>query len=145
MVLFLRYTNSFRYIPENESKQDILGWNTSNINANPGLSFSGKLSHRDANHNIFKGVLIELHLSGYQGWTHGPGSQSYTPRHKLPFLSLNISLLLKLLKCGYSKNYSILSFSWIFQPSVNSIIPKSLGDGLIILIFMLPLYQADNN
>ena len=48
MVLFLRSKNSFRYIPENESEQDILGWNTStpvdpvpypnppiNISANP--------------------------------------------------------------------------------------------------------------
>ena len=29
MVLFLRSIKSFRYIPENESEQDILGWNTS--------------------------------------------------------------------------------------------------------------------
>ena len=30
LVLLLRSKKSFRYIPENESKQDILGWNTSN-------------------------------------------------------------------------------------------------------------------
>ena len=29
MVLFLRSKKGFRYIPENESEQDILGWNTS--------------------------------------------------------------------------------------------------------------------
>ena len=29
LVLFLRSKNSFRYIPGNESEQDILGWNTS--------------------------------------------------------------------------------------------------------------------
>ena len=29
MVLFLQSIKSFRYIPENESEQDILGWNTS--------------------------------------------------------------------------------------------------------------------
>ena len=29
LVLFLRWINSFRYIPENESKQDVLGFNTS--------------------------------------------------------------------------------------------------------------------
>ena len=29
MVLFLRSKNSFRYIPENESEQDILGFNMS--------------------------------------------------------------------------------------------------------------------
>ena len=29
LVLFLRSKKSFRYIPENESEQDILGWNVS--------------------------------------------------------------------------------------------------------------------
>ena len=29
LVLFLRYKNIFRYIPENGSEQDIVGWNTS--------------------------------------------------------------------------------------------------------------------
>ena len=29
MVLFLRSKKGFRYIPENESEQDILGWNKS--------------------------------------------------------------------------------------------------------------------
>ena len=31
MVLFLRSKNRFCYIPENESEQDILGWNKSLI------------------------------------------------------------------------------------------------------------------
>ena len=31
MVLFLQSKNSFRYIPENESEQDILGWNMSPV------------------------------------------------------------------------------------------------------------------
>ena len=31
LVLFLRSKNSFSYIPENESEQDILGWNMSII------------------------------------------------------------------------------------------------------------------
>ena len=31
MVLFLRSKKGFRYIPENESEQDILGWNKSLI------------------------------------------------------------------------------------------------------------------
>ena len=34
MVLFLRSKNSFRYIPENESEQEILGWNTSGVAIN---------------------------------------------------------------------------------------------------------------
>ena len=105
-----------------------------NLNENPVLSFAVKLSQRDAKHIIRKGILISLHLSGTQGWPHGPGYQPYTPHHKLPFLSINISLILKLLKCDDSKNYNILSFSWIFQPSVNSVITQNLGDVLIILI-----------
>ena len=32
MVLFLQPIKSFCYIPENESKQDVLGWNTSRAN-----------------------------------------------------------------------------------------------------------------
>ena len=87
-----------------------------NLNANPGLSFAGKISHRDAKHTIYKWSLLALHLSGEQGWPHVPGAQSYTPHQKLPFLSINISLLLILLKCGDSKNYTILSFYCIFQP-----------------------------
>ena len=64
-----------------------------NINENPGFYFAGKLYHRDAKKTICKGSLLALHLSGAQGWPHGPGAQSYTPHHKLPFLSFNISLL----------------------------------------------------
>ena len=36
MVLFLRSIKSFRYIPENESEQPVLGWNTSE--AGPGVA-----------------------------------------------------------------------------------------------------------
>ena len=59
-------------------------------------------------------------------WTRCP---IHTHHHKLPFLSLNISLLLKLLKCGDSKNYTILFLYWIFQPLVNIVICQNLGDG----------------
>ena len=31
LVLFLRQINGFRYIPENESEGDVLGWNKSSI------------------------------------------------------------------------------------------------------------------
>ena len=100
-----------------------------NVNANPGISFAGKLYHRDRKHTICKGSFLALHFSGEKGWPHGTGDKSYTPHHKLPFLSLNISLLLKLLKCGDSKKFTIFSLSWIFQTSIKSAIPKNLGDG----------------
>ena len=64
-----------------------------NLNANPGLSFAGKLSHWDANQTIYKRGFISLHISGEQGCPYGPGTQSYTPHHKLRFLSFSISLL----------------------------------------------------
>ena len=41
--------------------------------------------------------------------------------------------------CWFKNNYTILSFSWIFQPSVNSVIPQKLGDGWIILISIITL------
>ena len=70
-----------------------------------------------------------------------------TPHHKLPFIFLNISLLLFFLlkMCWLKNNYNILSFSWIFQPSVNSVIPQKIADGWIILIFIFILCQADNH
>ena len=64
-----------------------------NINSKPGLSFAGKISHQDAKQTICKSSFLELHLSGAQGWPHGPGAQSYTPNHKITFLSFKKTLL----------------------------------------------------
>ena len=64
-----------------------------NLNANPKLSFIGKLSHWDVNQPICKGGLISLYQSGAPGCPHGPDAQSYTPHHKMPFITINNSLL----------------------------------------------------
>ena len=86
-----------------------------------------KLYLRDAKHNICKGSLLALYLSGAKGWPHGPGAQYYMTHHKLPFLSLNISLLLILLKCGDSKTIP-------YFPSLGFFSHKSTESFPIILV-----------
>ena len=44
LVLFLRSINIFRYIPENESEQPILGWNTSIVTPEGGGEISNNRS-----------------------------------------------------------------------------------------------------
>ena len=57
LVLFLRYKNSFCYIPENDSEQDILGWNMSTTRY--------FCWHEEATEPIY--VYLTVQVSGYQG------------------------------------------------------------------------------
>ena len=46
MVLFLRSIKSFHYIPENESEQDVLGWNKSSSRDLRSLEIKARLQYK---------------------------------------------------------------------------------------------------
>ena len=60
------------------------------------------------------------------------------PQPAIPFSQYLItSFFLKI--CWFENNYTILSFYWILQPLIKSVVPQNLGDGWVIFIFIFIL------
>ena len=108
MVLFLRYKKSFCYIPDNDIKQDILGWNTSIVNCGRYYILL-LLTTQGAKRQVFPIYLSTL----------------------TSFLMFPFSLLIVLLSC-----ISSLGILMMFTPTTNqgSLIYRWRSSGLISVV-----------